>query len=258
MADWDEVLGDLDRPRALPPGLRDRLERRLTSDDVATTLACLDAPLVLSPALRQRLEGALVRPRRTGVAGWGAAAAAVVGIVAATALLTQGGSSPPTTTAGPGRGLPSDGPTAGDGVAQPGSVTGAVGSAGGSPAAVVPQPAAQGPASRPTPRAQADQGALPAAAGPLAPSPAQAAPQITDLQPRSGPFTGGTVVTVRGRGFTADARVLFDGTASSRVVVVSATELRATAPAHLPGAVDVVVSTAAGSSAPARYTYLAS
>jgi hypothetical protein len=258
MADWDDVLGDLDRPRPLTPGLRGRLEQRLTADDVAVTMAALDEPLALSPELRARLEGTLVRTRRSHVAGWGAAAAAVVGLVAAAALLTSRGPAP-TTTARPAGVPPSAGETVGDGLVQPGSGTGAVGGVGTTPGAA-PAPVVGGPAQSPTPASDpAADRPQPAALAPSA-LPKPTPPSVSRLDPSSGPFTGGTAVTVTGSGFTADVVVSFGETRAPSVVVVSTTELRVTSPAHLPGQVVVSVANGAGASAPtdgARFRYVA-
>ena len=84
-------------------------------------------------------------------------------------------------------------------------------------------------------------------------------PTLTFLDPTSGPTTGGTTVTVTGSDFTKVTGVTFGGAAGSGVTVISAKQLRVTAPAHAPGAVDVVVTTATGTSpvtGAARYTYV--
>lgn len=83
------------------------------------------------------------------------------------------------------------------------------------------------------------------------------APAVTALEPAEGPATGGNVVVVRGRDFTARALVSFGDTRAGEVQVLSDTELRVVAPAHLPGPVDVTVSTGGGTSNPVRYLYRA-
>lgn len=60
-----------------------------------------------------------------------------------------------------------------------------------------------------------------------------AGPWIASVEPARGPLAGGTVVTVRGGGFSAAATVAFGGVPALSVTVVSASELRATTP---PGA----------------------
>ena len=60
--------------------------------------------------------------------------------------------------------------------------------------------------------------------------------------PRSGPTTGGTVVTLTGVNFLAGATVTFDGIAGTSITVVSDTQITVTAPAHpATGTVDIVV-----------------
>jgi hypothetical protein len=63
-------------------------------------------------------------------------------------------------------------------------------------------------------------------------------------------------VTLTGHDLTPTTRVTFGGAAASQVVQVSATRVRALAPPHVPGPVDVVLTTTAGSSAPRRFLYL--
>jgi hypothetical protein len=75
----------------------------------------------------------------------------------------------------------------------------------------------------------------------------QAPPAVTSLSTTAGPVRGGTVVTLTGSRFTGATRVAFGGTAA-RFTVLSATSIRATAPAHTAGVVDVRVTTAYGTS----------
>jgi hypothetical protein len=67
------------------------------------------------------------------------------------------------------------------------------------------------------------------------------APTIAALSPTSGLTTGGTAVTITGTNFVAGATVTFGGTAGANVVVVSATSITVTTPAHAAGAVAVTV-----------------
>jgi len=259
MADWDDVLGDLDSPRPLAPSLRDRLEEQLTGGSVALLLADADQPRPLSPGLRDRLLVELVRPvpawRRPGALA--AAAAAAAGIAAAAALLVPGGTTAPRTTA-QGPAAVTSAPPSTD--AAPGSASAGFGTVVGPPiapsSADLPSPAAsvvrssapqadsRGAASAPRPAA------APAAAAP-------GAPTTSRLYPASGPFAGGTLVTVTGSGFTADVVVRFGDVRASAVEVVSPTTLRVTSPAHLPGEVGVTVSNGVGTSAPLTYRYVA-
>ena len=65
-----------------------------------------------------------------------------------------------------------------------------------------------------------------------------------------GPTTGGTNVVVAGTGFTSDATVAFGTAAATKVKVESDNLLIAKTPAESAGTVDVIVTTAAGSSTP--------
>ena len=76
-----------------------------------------------------------------------------------------------------------------------------------------------------------------------------AAPTVSSVSPRSGSTAGGTAVTIMGRGFVPGAIVKFGTAAASSVTFVSATELKATAPAHAAGTVNVTVYTGGGTSA---------
>jgi len=88
-----------------------------------------------------------------------------------------------------------------------------------------------------------------------------AVPTISTVSPEHGPAAGGTVVTLTGTGFTDEATVSVDGadpitpTSVNIDINSGSTTLTFEAPAHDPGAVEVVVSTAGGSSDPASYTY---
>jgi hypothetical protein len=79
------------------------------------------------------------------------------------------------------------------------------------------------------------------------------------ISPESGPTGGGTTVTITGSNFQSGAVVSFGGTASSRITLVSATELQAVTPAHPAGAVDVKVTNPDNQSATlaAGFTYIA-
>jgi hypothetical protein len=72
-------------------------------------------------------------------------------------------------------------------------------------------------------------------------------PAITGLSPAFGPAAGGTVVTITGSQFTGATAVSFGGAAATSVIVGSDNSITATAPAGS-GTVDVVVTTAVGSS----------
>src|SRR5207244_12028033 len=61
------------------------------------------------------------------------------------------------------------------------------------------------------------------------------------VSPNPGPEAGGTGETITGPKLAAGATVSFGGTAATSVVVVSATQITATTPAHAAGAVTVTV-----------------
>jgi hypothetical protein len=88
-----------------------------------------------------------------------------------------------------------------------------------------------------------------------------AAPAITAVVPTSGVADGGDNVTVFGTGFTGASQVLFGGEAGTNVNVVSDSQLTVTSPpSNASGAVDVTVTTPAGTSATsaeALFTYVA-
>jgi hypothetical protein len=72
---------------------------------------------------------------------------------------------------------------------------------------------------------------------------------VTSVSPNSGPTTGGTSVTITGTNFTGATAVKFGSTAATSFVVNSATSITATSPAGVLGAVDITVTTSAGTSA---------
>lgn len=80
-------------------------------------------------------------------------------------------------------------------------------------------------------------------------------PEVTSVDPAEGPSGGGNVVSVSGRDFRPRTTVTFGDTRASEVEVVSATQLRVVVPAHLPGPVDVTVTTAGGTSNGVPYVY---
>ncbi len=73
-------------------------------------------------------------------------------------------------------------------------------------------------------------------------------PTVTSVSPASGPSTGGIWVTIKGTDFATGAVVMFGTKAATNVSVDSSTLITCRAPAHAVGTVDVVVTTAAGSS----------
>jgi heme/copper-type cytochrome/quinol oxidase subunit 2 len=85
---------------------------------------------------------------------------------------------------------------------------------------------------------------------------ANPAPTIASILPTSGSIAGGTVVTITGTGFLANATVKFGGVAATNVSVTS-TSITATAPVHAAGKVDVLVTNPDSQSAtlPQSFTY---
>lgn len=78
-------------------------------------------------------------------------------------------------------------------------------------------------------------------------------PAITKLKPKSGSPSGGTRVTITGRGFSSPATVNFGKAEASGVKVESATTIVAESPAGAPNeSVYVTVTTSAGTSAPGK------
>ena len=80
------------------------------------------------------------------------------------------------------------------------------------------------------------------------------APSITSISPSSGPTGGGTTVDIFGREFGMFSTVSWGGSSLS-YTRISSTQLRVTAPARTAGSVSVTVSTSAGTSNAATYTY---
>jgi hypothetical protein len=84
---------------------------------------------------------------------------------------------------------------------------------------------------------------------------------VTGVSPDAGPTAGGNTVTITGTGMVGGATVKFGGTASSSVTFVGSTEIKAVAPAETAGAVNVRVTTGAGTSpivSADAYTFAAS
>jgi hypothetical protein len=71
---------------------------------------------------------------------------------------------------------------------------------------------------------------------------------VSAVSPNTGPTTGSTGVTITGSGFTAGSTVDFAGVAASGVHFVNSSTLTASSPPESAGTVDVIVTTAAGSS----------
>ena len=82
-------------------------------------------------------------------------------------------------------------------------------------------------------------------------------PSVTAVSPAEGPTSGGSLVTLTGTGLSGASLVMF-GSEPAAIISLSDTSITVISPAHESGAVDVVVTTSAGTSptsANARFTY---
>jgi hypothetical protein len=86
-----------------------------------------------------------------------------------------------------------------------------------------------------------------------------AAPNVTGINPPTGPIGGGNGATITGTNFVSGATVTFGGTAATGVTVAGSTVITATPPAHSAGTVDVLVANPDGQSSKLTngYTYSA-
>ena len=101
---------------------------------------------------------------------------------------------------------------------------------------------------------------LPGCGGnPGGPGPIVNAPAVHSITPNTGSNSGGTNITIRGLNFSAGATVMIGGRPAANVLVPSADLITATTPEIAgSGAVDVVVTTSAGSGTlPGGFTYVA-
>jgi hypothetical protein len=73
-------------------------------------------------------------------------------------------------------------------------------------------------------------------------------PTVTNVNPNTGPTSGGTSVTITGTNFFSVTAVSFGSNAAASFTVNSPTQITATSPAGV-GTVDVTVTTAGGTSA---------
>jgi hypothetical protein len=86
-----------------------------------------------------------------------------------------------------------------------------------------------------------------------------AVPVVTGISPSTGPFAGGTSVTITGSGFTGATEVIFGSSPAASFTVVSDTQIMATAPAGASASVPITVTTAIGTSATSNadlFTYV--
>ena len=80
-------------------------------------------------------------------------------------------------------------------------------------------------------------------------------PTITNLSSTAGSTMGGYTLTLTGAHYFTGETVTIGGVACSSPTVTSSTQMSCTVPAHAAGAVSVVVSNGAATSAPATFTY---
>lgn len=257
MSEWPgDLLGRADSPRPLRPDVRSRLEEALLTGDVSTepatdqlepdlskrlenalddpvadALENVDRPRPLRPATDKSLERAFAgRSKGRRLAIVSAAAAVVLVATGLTVALSRSGH--PSSNAASGvLAAPRTTSRAGVNGSRAGGSAG-----GGAPAA------GSGTASATAQAPQAfgsDRATTPA--GPEALS----APAVTAISPSSGSAAGGTTVTITGRGMETATSVRF-GSLPAHFQMISATQLRAVAPAHAVGEVAVVVSGASG------------
>lgn len=83
--------------------------------------------------------------------------------------------------------------------------------------------------------------------GVAAGSPPTLSSAVNAISTSVGDIDGGYTVTLTGTNFTGATGVTFGGTSATAVVVVNATTITCTAPAHSSGVVDVIVTTPSGS-----------
>ena len=83
-------------------------------------------------------------------------------------------------------------------------------------------------------------------------------PVVSKIDPRNGPTSGGTLVTIKGKHLKTATKVLFGKAKGTKLKVKSDKKLKVLAPPHAEGLVDVRVKTKGGKSATsplARFTY---
>ncbi len=81
------------------------------------------------------------------------------------------------------------------------------------------------------------------------PGPKEDPPQISSIDPATGPMKGGTPVVIGGTGFHEGAAVSFGDVPADSIVVASVTEIHAVTPAHPSGWSGVIVRNPSGQDA---------
>jgi hypothetical protein len=92
--------------------------------------------------------------------------------------------------------------------------------------------------------------------GPASPAQAVAKPKISKVSPKTGTTKGGTILTVRGSGFTKVKKVTIGGVKVTKLKVLSSAKLRFTTPAHKAGKVTITITTSRGKARKSKaFTY---
>jgi IPT/TIG domain len=226
----EQLLVGADRPRPLPAHLRARLEQALAASGPGEG----DVPRPVPAEARDKLENSLApglprRPKKRVFLLPALGAAAAVAVALAVGL--------PALVHGPRTG--SNGASAFNAAAPPAEHTRL--SPERSALGVVPGPAHAGTGAKSlVPAAGAS--AAQASAGAPTGRPLPAVPVVASVSPRTGPVRGGNWVGVEGTALGKVTAVYFGGIPATKVIVESSASLKALAPAHAAGTVDVVVS----------------
>jgi len=229
MPDYEELLRGSGHPRPLPPELRARLEDALFHPE--------PLPDKTPRRSENRLKAGREKPRHEKPKGKRLAYWLTTG--AAAALVLVAALTVPALVHSTSRQLPVASRSGTSTSLRP---TGAPGRAVAAPSAAgVPRP---NPA-----HAGASRAALTPAPGAAKSNRGVAPPVVKGVNPNSGPGQGGNWVEVTGASFADVASVRFGVVPARRVVVLSVRELKALAPEHPAGTVDVVVQSRGGTSA---------
>jgi IPT/TIG domain len=226
----EHLLVEADRPRPLPPYLRTRLEEALKGAGAGDGEVSRPLPAQARDKLEDSLKPAPAgRPRKLFAVASALGAAAAVGFALAVGVPALVHGSKTGTTGVPSLNAATP-PAQHTRLSPERSALGTVpGTPNGAIGAKIVRPAAGVSAAQ-------------TSVGATAPRPAPAVPVVGSVSPRTGPASGGNWVVVRGTGFGAVAAVHFGAVAASRLVVLSPALLKALAPPHAPGTVDVLVS----------------